>query len=883
MDLLKKLTWKNLQLNKKRAIMTIIGIMLSVSLLTAVASMFFSARTSLIRHEIEETGNFHYGFFHVPMEEAEGLKEHRKVEKVYFTNPVGYALLEGIQNEDKPYVYVQSYDQEAMENMGITLTKGRLPEKEGEILISEHLSSNGGVELKVGEKIRLEVGVRMGGGFELNQTNPYDPSGNETIEQAETKEYVIVGEMERLSLAVEPYSAPGYTFITCLTENEKADFVDVYIRYNRAGLKEHYALTAQILNVKEESFRLLHNDSEFFRLEDEKQNEIHKEIQNGRYAYSIHEQLIMLETGVLGSSTLNALAAAAVLVVVIIIVTSVFCIRNSFDISITEKIRQYGMLSSVGATKKQIRKNVYYEACLLGAAGIPLGLLAGIAASMVLIHVSNHFLKDDFNILLVFDLSWPVIVCAVLLSMITILLSARKSAVKASKISPIQAIRNSEDIKINRAKITCPKWVGKIFGVGGEISYKNLKRSRKKYRATIISIIVCVSVFIALYSFVDLAFRVVDNEIEQYGYSIQVSYTSDGTDDYGKQAKSMDHTKDVNAMSVASVIWNEVPYTEEYRNFHKETGVRQEDVDVRLRTYIMDEDDFKEYISKLHLNYEEVKDKGILINQVDLFYYKEEIDDYIEMRIDQYDLKAGDWVDGNFLIRGEDTEIMRTEPVHIQIAAVTDEVPMGVPRGGQEAYFIVNEQYGKKLTGSTFLRYISIDSVDAVENEKDIEAIFSVHEDYYNILNIHENAKGMESTYTLIAIFLYGFIIVIALIGVTNIFNTITTNMNLRRREFAMLRSIGMTEKEFRRMVSLESFFYGTNSLMIGVPIGTILSYIIFKVLMTGSFRMKYELPMTGILIAAGAVFLLIWVIMNYSMNQIGKQNVIETIRNENI
>ena len=639
MDLLNKLTWKNLLLNKKRTIVTIIGIMLSVSLLTAVASMFFSARTSLIRHEIEETGNFHYGFFHVPVEDAEGLKEHRKIEKVYVTNSSGYALLEGIQNEYKPYIFLQSYDQEAMENLGITLTEGRLPEKEGEILISEHLYSNGGVKLKVGDTITLEVGQRMSDGYVLGQTNPYDPFSHETIENAEAKEYLIVGEMERLSMAVEPYSAPGYTFITCRTENAKEEYVDVYIRYNKEGLKEHYALTAQILGVKEESFRLLHNDSEFFRLEDEKQNEIHKEIQNGRYAYSIHEQLLRLETGVLGDSTLNALAAGAGVVILIIIFTSVFCIRNSFDISITEKIRQYGMLSSVGATKRQIRKNVYYEACLLGAAGIPLGLLAGILASLVLIHVSNYFLEGDIKIHLVFDLSWQVILCAVFLSMITILFSARKSAVKASKISPIQAIRNSEDIKINKGKIKCPKWIGMIFGIGGEISYKNLKRSRKKYRATIISIIVCVTVFIALYSFVDLAFRIVDNEIEQYGYSIQVSYTSDGTDDYGKQAKEMDHIKDVNAMSVASILWEEVPYTEEYRNFHKDLGIKQEDVDVRLRTHILDEDDFKEYVSALHLNYEEVKDKGILINQVDLFYYPEDGEDYVELRINQYDLK----------------------------------------------------------------------------------------------------------------------------------------------------------------------------------------------------------------------------------------------------
>ena len=98
----------------------------------------------------------------------------------------------------------------------------------------------------------------------------------------------------------------------------------------------------------------------------------------------------------------------------------------------------------------------------------------------------------------------------------------------------------------------------------------------------------------------------------------------------------------------------------------------------------------------------------------------------------------------------------------------------------------------------------------------------------YNIDNKEENVRIMNNLFTLIAIFLYGFIIVISLIGITNIFNTITTNMELRKQEFAMLKSIGMTSKEFKRMIRLESLFMGIKSLLFGILIGIILSYLIY-------------------------------------------------------
>lgn len=214
------------------------------------------------------------------------------------------------------------------------------------------------------------------------------------------------------------------------------------------------------------------------------------------------------------------------IVCVIIVVTSVFCIKNSFDISITEKIKQYGMLRSVGATKKQIRKNVFFEATILGLIGIPLGLFAGMLASYILVIVTNLFLTDMLTegLKLVLSYSWIAIIFAILLGFITIYFSALRSAFKASKVSPIDSIRNSSNIKIKAKKVKSPKIIKKIFGIGGEISYKNLKRNKKKYRTTVISIVVSVSVFIALSYFMNVAFSEIGRTIDVSDYNISLWY-----------------------------------------------------------------------------------------------------------------------------------------------------------------------------------------------------------------------------------------------------------------------------------------------------------------------------------------------------------------------
>lgn len=189
----------------------------------------------------------------------------------------------------------------------------------------------------------------------------------------------------------------------------------------------------------------------------------------------------MLETNAYGDSSMKALLVLSTIVTVIIIVTSVYCIKNSFNISITEKTKEYGILKSVGATTSQIKKSVYYEAFLLGCVGIPIGILSGVLASFILIHVVNFFIRSMFvgNEYLIFKISYLSIVISIILSIITIFMSSKKGAKIASKTSPMVLIRGNDDIKVNSKKLKTPKYINKLFGIGGVVSYKNIKRNKK--------------------------------------------------------------------------------------------------------------------------------------------------------------------------------------------------------------------------------------------------------------------------------------------------------------------------------------------------------------------------------------------------------------------
>lgn len=893
MNLLNKLTKKNLILNKKRTIVTVVGIILSVALISALSSLVVSFQSSLIKYEKINTGNFHVSFTGLTLEDVDKFKENRKFDNVFFTKEIGYAPIEGIKNENKPYAFVAAYDFASLENLGLNLKEGRLPKTSKEIIIPRHLKTNGRVELNVGDTIKLNIGKRKtSDGQELDQSNPFI-SGEEKFEAENEVEYKIVGVIERPSYKVEDYHSPGYTFITCLDKKEEGKY-EAYIRLNKDALKDYYRVVANILGVDEELY-VEANTNTYFSDEAEyekylkKAEKLEDQLKESKYSIkSKNSTLISLEGGSSNDPTMQVLINVAAIVVLIIIATSVFCIKNSFNISITEKTKQYGMLASVGATKKQIKKNVLYEAFVLGLIGIPLGILGGLFAAYVLILVCNYLLGDILNMDLSFNISLLSIGLSIILGALTIYLSAVRSARKASRISPITAIRNNDDIKIKSKKIKAPRVIKKLFGIGGDVSYKNLKRNNKKYRTTVISIIVCVSVFIALYSFMNLAFKTVDMQYGSLNHNLEIQVNIDNketSENVKQQLLNLDGYNRYSVLRYFSFIHTNPSYTDEYHNYLKKsfniTVLEDYEKNANLEVYALGEEEYKNYIKQLGLNYNDAVNKAILINNDIDWMVDEDTNNAKKTELQVFNYKAGDKIKGKGY-DGSNQEQTQFD-YEVELAAVTSKRPLGLENSFAITFLIISdERFDEIFETSRYFILGNMENPDKTQDEAE-KILSSVSDSDYHIFNLDKEIKSMNSMFTLIAIFLYGFITVIALIGITNIFNTITTNMELRSREFAMLKSIGMTKKEFNRMISLESLFYGTKSLIIGIPIGCALSYLIYEALMDGSWSYAYSLPYVAIIISVLAVYILVTCIMKYSINKISKQNTIETIRNDNI
>ena len=856
MDILKKFTKKNLKLNKKRTIVTIIGIMLSTALICAVAGMVSSTQKTLANAMRADHGNYHMRFENVPAEELKFIEENVNVESYFLTKNVGYAKLEGSINSGKPYLFLMEFDRNALQNSSFKIVEGRLPENENEVVISQHIIDNGGVELKVGDTLSLDVGTRrlVDDGSVLSQSNPYlgeeesqEENLQEEITDTEHKTYTIVGIIERPSYELEDYQAPGYTIITYSDNINNTDVANISVLFNNVG--DYEETTEQIVNtVKEDT---------------------------GVDISTVANVNVIRFDGGLSENTMNVLYGIAGVIIVIIVVSSVFVIRNSFAISVAEKTKQYGMLASVGATKKQIRKTVLLEGTYIGAIAIPLGILCGIIAIVVLLWIVNYLIGDMMDgVIFIYNVPLLPILLSIVISAITIYLSCIIPAIRASRISPIEAIRGNEDIKIKAKKIKTSKLTKKIFGIGGVIASKNLKRNKKKYRTTVISLVVSIAIFISLSSFLDYGKRAVGLYYTDMKYNVDVY---NGDIELYNEIAQLNNIDDYSYSFTTSAIIDIEKYGSEYgkkiseiNRAYYEEAERETEYQDTVAVIMFSNDYFKKFIKELGLNENDYKNIAIL--EDDEFEYNE---DGTSVLRNYYNIKEGEIITIN--LNGEERQVT--------IAKRSDQRPMGFEGSyATGGWIFVSEDFMEDKDNEIISTGMYINSSDASQLERDINNIIADNDSYKNvhITNLAEFADQERRILLLVSIFLYGFITVITLIGVTNIFNTITTNMILRSKEFANLKSIGMTTKEFNKMIRLESLLYGLKSLLIGIPIGLFGSFCIYQAF-KNSVDFGYMIPWVSILISIIFVFIIVGATMKYSLSKINKQNIIETIRQDNI
>lgn len=874
MNVLKKCCIRSLGENRKRTAVTIVGVILATALITGVACLAESLIDSLIRNAKQEDGDYHVVFWDVPGDKLGHFLQNVNVERADYYRQVGYAYLEGCRNPDKPYLYIQALCGDAMEPPALKLTEGRLPQRDDELVIGRHVRYNGMVDLQVGDRITLEVGERMAGEVILGQRDPFGAyEEDERILPAFEKTYTIVGIMERPPLGVESRYAPGYSAYTCL-ESEPAPEAsyDVYVTYTKAGLKDIPRVTAGLLEVSQELYtkRYLEGAASLTAEEEEQIYAVASGIQENQdlliwqnpkdFRYSIY-------------STLYGMAALALL---IIMVTGVFCIRNSFLISLTEKIRLYGRLASIGATSKQRRRMVYCEALVLGAVGIPAGILCGMLATLILVKLVSGLLEEAMDVSMVFSVSVPAVILAVLLSAVTVFLSAFRSSIQAARITPINAIRSNDSVKIAKREMKCPRWIETFFGVGGRLAYRNLRRAGRKYRTTVISIAISVAVFIGLSTFVELLgqFALTYHDLGQYQLVVRL-VNADGTNgEKAQMFQNMDGIRHMEVKRTCNVFAKseEVPFTEEYAEN------RRKDAFMPILLVTLGDAGYENYCRRIGVDAGETWDKAIVIAEHDTGQKTE-----LETRkIAQY--RRGDVI---VLHRSSDAET-QTEadnpPIRLEVALQTDVPPMCLNQADQNGIvLIVSDRWVEEGTLSDAMnQYVEIYLDCEDPNGMELRIRNEMMLGHYTLTNREALYREEHSTWLLIAIFLYGFITVVALIGVTNIFNTVTTNMELRAPEFAMLRAIGMTGREFRRLVWLEGLFYGGKALSVGIVLGLAIS-VCFHGIMRQSFVTTYHPPLWAIAVCVAAVAALLYLIMNYSMSKINRRNIIDTIRNENL
>lgn len=877
MKLLNKLTLKNLRLNRVRTIVTIVGIMLSAALITVASGMALSGRQTMIDAQKTWSGDYDVSLDIIDTAKIDEIRQNRNVENAYYKERVGFAKAKDSNGETYDYAVVGMSENTYGNCFAMPLKDGKYPINSNEAVVTSAFKKTDGNAAKIGDKITLNVGVLADKDGEIfDEDNAHGLSAKQfnecSITDTAPKTYTVTGIVEKPKTG-ELYD-PSYLSVVYTVSDEKApaDAIrtkhmnKLYVAYTPESEGDYVKNTADILGFKADDML---NYSDELTAEEQQISGVNQ--------YSFNTVLLSMKGYGASDATNTVIFSLALVIIIIVMLASVFVIRNSFAISITEKTSMYGMLASVGATKRQIRRNVLFEGFILGLIGIPLGILLGLGVIALLIVILNAVIGDMLSGA-VFRFVTPVIpiICAVVLSAVTIFLSSIFIAFRASRIPPLVAIRGNKDIKIkNNKPYRTSKLTKKLFGVGGEIASKSLKRSRKKYRTTVISIVVSVAMFIAVSSFMDFGMAYTEHYYGNTDYSYIVSGIS------YNQAETIEKMPEIsNYITVGrryGYSASDVKANDEINGFLFDTFDGKEDFGTCFIEF--EHDTFVEICKELNLDYDKVRG-GVLI------YNKTADDDGKTYNL--FDKTAptkltvyGNDDDGNELITGklEVSGIFDTVPKTAKWVVDTYSVGMSAVVFGEIG--VISPQVGEH--GTDIMLHANAENTENLTTQIESMSGADDSDGSITIYDYKEIVRQYNAVMLIVGIFIYGFIGVISLIGLTNIFNTISTNMQLRSKEFASLKSIGMTKKEFNRMIRLESLMYGIKSLIIGIPLGVLGVLAIFNAFSNGNAVMSFVFPWKAILISIAVVFILVWLIMKYSISKVNKQNIIETIRNDNI
>ena len=865
MNIMHRVTLKSMIKNKRRTIVTIIGVIISVAMITAVSTFSASISSLYRRQEIYENGDWIVSFRSIDQATAEKLEQEQLFDKTGCSiRDLFVPLSPGGGERTGDYMEILFADQSTMELNSMKVTQGRLPQTADEICLPEGMEALSSYQ--IGDTIELSYGIRMQEGKRATSITPY-----------------MEGETFR-ALTKHTFTITGF----CKGVGIRRYFPNAIAGFSAGALpaQAQLNLTARAAKIQTDTYGQVYDLAQQYGIE--------------RETLQFHNTLLNYSGVMSDLDFFTTLLIPIVIIGLIIMIGSVMLIYNAFAISVSERSKQLGMLASVGATRRQKRGSVLFEGFVIGVIAIPLGILFGIAGIGITFWAISPWMMHALGINVPFRVEVvPVaILAAVLFSAFTIFVSAWMPAKRASKITPIEAIRQSQDVRLTAKDVKTSRLVKKVFGFEGELAMKNLKRNRKRYRATILALCISVVLFLSTAGFNSYMTLSYGMTRESMPYDV-CFYTYPDTSESETSLLGLPQAEEAER-NRSFRLDGELPYSEASPELKALFGddERPEYLNALVEVIALDRASQARYLEKAGLDPEllDEKNSAVAINR----YLYANGHNYSEHRVvdeEQVSLVSAYY---NFYTYEDEVEtvtrLYTEQPFSIQ--SFTAETPLCVTeKSGYESrlVLIVSDETMNGLLDD-LAEQISANLMPEEGEPTDLaasrmycyrtdqsEALCDALEDYEgHVENLLAEKASEQNMLNVLNVLLYGFITLITLISVANIFNTVSTSISLRTREFAMLRSVGMTKQSLNRMLRFESMFYSMKALFWGIPVSIVIELLMYGGL-SRNFSFGFYLPVIPLVIVVLAIFVIVGLTMLYSASMVKKANIISILTQENI
>lgn len=864
MNIFSVITARTMRQNRTRTVVTIIGVILSTAMITAVAAFGQSFWSFLLESSIEQNGNWYGVAEYVSDSDFEKIKRDSRVEKAASADILGYAKLDSLSsNSGTPYVYIKEFTEELRDMFSAELAKGRMPENETEIIVPAYLLANQTPQqtTEIGDTLTLEVGERIWNGERLTSHNGYmgeeyaqeQNISAETLEHTKTMKFTVVGIFSVISNY--NYGGAGYEiYAGPAADGSSAPYHDVYIRTHKAG-------------------------------------DIDDVLSSVPCDHTARNMAVIRWLGASYSDNyMTVLIGLFAIVVCIIMAGSISLIYNAFSISLRERTAQFGLLSSVGATKKQLRRSMRYEALMVSGIGIPAGCISGIAGIGVTLQFIGKGLSnwiDGSQTGVELKISWTAAAAAAVISFFTVMVSVWIPCRRIRKISPIAAIRSANDIRIHPREVRTPQIIYRLFGLEGMVAEKNYKRDRKKYRSTVASLTLSIVLFTSVSVFGQYLIQTGDFVLEMPEIQIIYDIYSDENtlqdnirtlQKAKKLAEQNDGVTFVQPYGIVAGVSMEIPDGGLGEQFSYAGLQENEDGSTYTDVFLTILPD--ELFERMGGNEDSTDALPVLYPEA-LRVYNENTERYEKINLFngregmRFDIKRDESDSGVWEYRDICSAILQGgyEELPAGVTSVEYSVQLLTGASAYQKYMQPHEE----VSGIQFRLGIQCGNhIQTYEKLRESFRSAGLPTEYLN--DMADTYEQDRQIFTAISVLSYGFIILISLISVANVFNTISTNLMLRRKEFAMLRSVGMPRRGFRKMMCYECLIYGLRSIVYGVVISLFASFAIYTVLMRGTDT-EFIIPWQYLVIAVFCVFAVVGITMIYTMRGIRRENIIEELK----